>query len=410
MAKSKVLQMENFVLGMRRDGSLTQEAERDENLGANPYILHSLKTIENYDIGYEDGGLVTRSGYERYNAIVLPDVPKQIYYHTNLPRTSEFLMGIVGERWYKIQESLSHEMVIDEAVTLTDGFKKPIFAWNNRIFFATDAGWYWTDADRLYDAVKYYQAGIDKPTSPLIITEDNAEGQTTITGAIELTLNATTHRKEAIKLVLSDQLHFDTINYYLIRSIISLAGNVRVSIYTDDSGDPSSTLADPYAQSDWLDSAMANVTAGFIAFTMRGAINLDPGTYWIVLEGDTNYYNNYVGSGPSGYYLSAHYLDLGFQQENYSIKVYDWAAQAWGLLANTVGVFYFGGLVPASDAASGIYEYVYTFFNSTYVIESRPSDHQRITISGDHKIAEISTPQSADEQVDKVKIYRRILD
>ncbi len=410
MAKEKVLQFENFILGMRRDGALTQEMTRDENTGANPYILHSLKTLENYDIDPVDGGLVTRDGYERYNSTVLADSPKQIFYHTDLARTENIILGIVGNRWYKIIENSAHDMVIDEAVTLTDGFKKPVFYWGGRMFFATDSGWYWTDRERLYDGTKYYQAGIDKPSSPLIIVEKDAEGQLTTTGAIEEDLNAEDHRKESIKLVTTNQIEFDVINVYLKRSTLSLTGNIRVSIYTDSSGEPSGMLAETNSQSDWLATELVNVTAGFIGFTMPKTIHLAPDTYWIVLEGDTNYYNNYVGSGGSAYYVSMMYLDLGFQQENYSIKLYDYDSETWGLLADAVGIFYFGGLVPASGAASGIYEYVYTFVNSTYQVESRPSDYQRKLVSGVHKIFEISSPQSADEQVDKIRIYRRILD
>lgn len=55
MAKEKILQHENFILGMRRDGALSQEATRDEQAGGTPYILHSLKTLENYDIDFVDG-------------------------------------------------------------------------------------------------------------------------------------------------------------------------------------------------------------------------------------------------------------------------------------------------------------------------------------------------------------------
>lgn len=410
MAKEKILQLENFTLGMRRDGALTQEMTRDENLGANPYILHSLKTLENYDIDSVDGGLTTRDGYERYNTIVLPGTPKQIFYHTDLARTEDIILGIVGNRWYKIFEQLTHEMVIDKAVTLTDGYKKPIFAWGGRIFFATDTGWYWTDTDRLYDATKYYQAGIDKPTSPLIITEKDAEGQLTTVGKIEEDLNAEDHRKITIKLVTTNKLQFDVINLYLVRSVLSLTGNIRVSLYTNNAGEPSGTLVETDSHSDWLATDLVNVLGGFVGFLMPKTIQLAPGTYWIVLEGDTNYYNNYVLAGGSPYYISMFYLDLGFQQDNYSIKLYDWDSGTWGLFADAVGIFYFGGLVMGSEVASGIYEYVYTFVNSTYQIESRPSVYQRKEVSGVRKIFEISSPLSADEQVDKIRIYRRVLD
>jgi hypothetical protein len=411
MAKDKILQLENFVLGMRRDGSLTQEAERDENVGANPYILHSLKTLENYDIQYEDGGLATRAGYERYNSIVLSDTPKQIYYHTNLPRTSAFLIGIVGARWYKIQESIDHEMVIDEATTVTDGFKKPILSWNNRIFFATDSGWYWTDSDRLYDAVKYYQTGISKPSSIPILNQVGAYGNYTswtepnnIAGVGIFDLTDVTMQEIGSKYTptadfVASALDIRMSFFYNLEK----KGNMRLRIETIGlDGLPTGTLADTNSVSAWID--VRTIYDGFpddrfgdyiwYRFHFNDTFTLEKDTdYGIIIETDDDYKANYSANATQFFVAFAYNAVAG--------GLY-YTPSAWQTYANNI-IYAF-----ASFDEKRYYEYCYTYVNSTYQVESRPSPSKRVQLLQEQRV-EIDVPQPVDPQIDKVRIYRREL-
>jgi hypothetical protein len=416
MNKSKVLQMENFILGMRRDGSLTQEAERDENLGANPYILHSLKTLENYDISYEDGSLVTRDGYERYNTIVLADNPKQIFYHTNLTRTENIILGIVGNKWYKIMEATAHEKVIDEVATLTDGFKKPIFSWGDRVFFATDVGWYWTDSDRLYDAEdnKYYQAGIDKPNGSLRLETIAPPGQLNPTANHYIPLTRVDKRKIAFAFIPGHQITINQIHVNMRRwapSGTEGTGSVKLTIYANYGGKPSNLYI---AKSDFLPTT--NIQYQYFqnhSFYFRESFTLQSGIlYWGVVEGDDAYYDAFV-MAHGGEPIESTDFFIGLGNYHGASPIYGeslvWdttpATDFWDTVTDSEVAFYISGLI-----AERIYEYVLTYVNSTYQIESRPSSYSRVYITANKSVVFIAGyPSTSDDQVDKVRIYRRIL-
>uniref|UniRef100_A0A6M3K4F2 Uncharacterized protein n=1 Tax=viral metagenome TaxID=1070528 RepID=A0A6M3K4F2_9ZZZZ len=412
-SKPKKYFIGNFVLGMRRDGALTQEETRDEEAGGTPYILHSLKTLENYDINFVDGSIYPRAGYERFNPDVLPvenGGVEQIFYHTNLRRDRDDIFVVANERWYRVMptEGSPHEMLIDEAVTVDNGYKKPMIVWGDRIFFATDSGWYWTDEDRVYDGTKYYQAGLPKPSEPPTITETDTIGYTDDAGEVEIVLDDDAHRKITYKMTLSSQAQFDVVNIKLIKTVLEPNANLRVSIYTDNEGEPSTTLADPDAQSQWVSTFFVNVASSYVQFLMGKQLNLSPATYWIVLEGDTNYYNRYTLTGELSY-VSILKKTAGGTPSNYSIMVYNWGSKTWGTYANSIAIFYLGSLI-----STRLYDYVYTYLNSTYGVESRPSDHYRMSVSANYKMAYIVIPAISDQvdedQVDKIRIYRRLLD
>lgn len=411
MAKDKTLQLENFILGMRRDGAFTQEMTRDENLGKNPYILHSLKTLENYDIDPVDGGLVSRDGYERYNTVVLPASPKQIFYYTDLARTENIILGITNDRWYKMMETLTHEMVIDEAVTLTDGFKKPIFAWGGRIFFATDTEWYWTDSDRLYDGVKYYQAGISKPSSIPILNQVGAYGNysswtepNNVAGVGIFDLTDVTMQE--IGSVYTPTADFVASALDIRMSFFynpDKKGHMRLRIETIGlDGFPTGTLADTDSLSGWID--VRTIYDGFpddrigdyiwYRFHFNGSFTLEKDTdYGIFIETDDDYKSNYSANATQFFVAFAY---------NAVVGGFYYTPSAWQTYANNI-VYAF-----AAFDEKRHYEYCYTYVNSTYQIESRPSTSKRVQLLQEQRV-EIDVAQPVDPQIDKIRIYRREL-
>jgi len=409
-SKPKTYFIGNFVLGMRRDGALTQEQPRDEEAGETPYILHSLKTLENYDINFVDGSIYPRAGYERFNPDVLPvenGGVEQIFYHTNLRRDRDDIFVVANERWYRVMptEGSPHEMLIDAAVTVDNGYKKPMIVWGDRIFFATDDGWYWTDEDRVYDGTKYYQAGIDKPTqAPSIVAvagiqqTDYNENYVIIQGD---------RTKVSFALTNSTKLSLNTIQVYLAmaRGNNRYNGSLRLKIYTDQTY---SELADENATSDWLYTGLIENDFDYHPFYFSKTFELSPSTYWAAIEGDEAY--STAASHAVAVLVGLHLGDpqtYGISQE-YNDSDEDWSditESSNGNSGNCEVCFKITGL--ESDR---IYEYVYTLVNSTYGIESRPSDPSRVLATAEYPTVEFyGYQEEVDDQVDKVKIYRRIL-
>jgi hypothetical protein len=397
--RQKELIFNNAVNGLKRDSVLPED------------LLNSLHTLDNLKLKYEGGlaRMIVRNGYERWNTEPTAGPVLQLYNFVNQVR-DEYLMGVVdlagGDRWYRFIKDSTHELLVDENATVPQGSSAiknlPIITVGNRVMFGTDSNWRWADADSFYETVKSYQVGIDPPSAPPGVTIGTAIGQTVTAGAANIDLNATTHRKIAFRIDITTPTRVNTINLYKNRGVPALDGNVKIGIYTDSSGLPSSTLADENAQSDWLPVSLINLVTEYTGFVLRSQVTLPVGTYWIVNYGDDTYYANYVAV--PFYVANLSYINA-VSPTNYSIKVYDHASSAWGTYANSVGVFYFGGI-----AQNHIYDYLCTFYNSTYGIESRPSDHTRIEFTGAAPTAIITAPTSADLQVDKVRIYRRVLD
>lgn len=415
---TKTLHLGNFVMGMRRDGALSQEFVRDENAGKTPYILHSLKTMENYDIDFVTGNIYPRRGYERYSGNVLPttnDDVKQIFYHTDLSRSREDILVIANERWYRAIEAAesNNELIIDEEVTVDDGYKKPMFAWGNRIFFATDSGWYWTDADRLYEGTfdsgtKYYQAGIDKPDGTLDMVGVASPGQNNPTDDHYIELTRVVSRRIAFQYTPAVRVYLNSLAVYMRRFADSENvgyGAVRIKVYTDNDGEPSDTLVD-HGTSAWRDTTSIQYgTFEHRNFYFYNEVELSPGTkYWFVLEGDDAYYDH-VAEGWTFHVGIGNYD--GASPTYGESMVYDTSGDDfWDTVTEAECAWYISG--PSSNR---IYEYVCTFYNSTYGIESRPSASVRIEISSETPITWIGGhPTCDDDQVDKVRIYRRALD
>jgi len=144
----------------------------------------------------------------------------------------------------------------------------------------------------------------------------------------------------------------------------------------------------------------------YTKFTFQNNISLENGeTYWFVIEPDTDYVDNFQNLAlSSDFYGGVGIVYMPVSPVYGGLKTWNNNTGVWDAQTSEV-VFIIGGLT--IDHA---YEYVYTYYNSTYGIESRPSDSYRITVPTDlsQTVMDISyTTTSSDGQIDKLRFYRR---
>lgn len=433
--KDRKLEMSNMSLGMRRDGSIHTEGERSKY--GSPLILQSLKTIENYDIVYTDGMLRTRDGYTRWTDVALPGTPKQLYYHSKMDRLEDMIFVICHDpvadidRWYRVMQTGQHEKILDPddpndpdcpspTATSPDtgGYRKPIISWGDRVIFSTDTGTYWTDRDRLYDGVKYYDLGIAKPTSTMHINTTTALGnndsddahEPLITGSsTPIMVLSDTATKIADRYTPTSDIVTTTIkikcNFW---QDVSKSGSIKVRIETDLNNRPSGTLVDEYATTEWMDvksiyetTSPADKSGDYVwaMFNFKGAFTLKKNVIvWIIVECDASYALNFEDGLDifAPFFIAfAYYPDS--ETTTYSL----YYTHAGWVVDDKSFAFFFSGF-----ESGHIYEYLYTYYNSIYGIESRPAEGQRLqTLAGKGVSIDIEIP--SDEQVDSARIYRR---
>lgn len=413
MRKRKEFYIDNFVLGMRRDAGASEDG----------YL--SLRTIKNYSLVYtgDKTHLKVRKGYSRWNAEVLAGTPTQLYHFYDLTQ-QESILAICNDQWYNVKESTTHQLIRDRTATA----RRPILAFGNRFMFGVDASgslpsWYWSDSDEVQGSPYSHQVGIDRPSAPVTVEGAQADGHMPARGdrvqAKDLStiyeLNPTNRRKIAMKFTTSYATLIGTVNINLSRFFKDLAGSIRVSIYTDDAGEPSTTLADTNSVSSWLATEMVPLGGIYnwveFAFPVKFSLEYNT-TYWLVLEGDDAYYGNYntttvAAPRPPGtlwYFVAVDYEDDPATYKYGKMQDYDQATSAWSEI-DREGVFYIGG-----PEQGMFYDYVYTYHNSTYGIESRPSPHTRFQSDPSQPISLITGYTApGDVQVDKIRLYRRML-
>ena len=400
----KIYNVQNFVKGLRRDSVSPEDA------------VDSLYQMTNYKLKYTSGlpRLVVRNGYDVWNTEELPAPCQQIFLWTDQTR-NDIHMGVCGNKWYFLTKSTTHDLIKDETATVpvdsNGGVRNlPTLVVGNRAMFATNAGWYWTDLDALYGSDKCYQVGIDKPTEP-----PNCEGKTftigvtqnltSISGDIVLTTMDT--RNIGFPFTLTTKMNIPTIALAVKGSFSAkYAGSIRIKIYTNNAGQPSTTLADDNATSIYRPvNLMTDGVFQYKNFDFPTEIELEAGTYWGVVESDSSYKTNY-SSGAGGekkFYVSVGLSVVASPTYSYYASHYNATTTTWTPHANRDAVFHFGGGV-----TGGIFDYVITLYNSTYKIESRPSEKARMQITKDTPITEVKYSQTvSDNQVDKFRVYRR---
>jgi len=393
-----IYNISDFSRGMLRDASL---------VGEKPV----LRTVKNYRYDY-DGDLVklqVRKGYDNFNASVLANPPQQLFVYRDL-ENNEHLLGIIYNnglaeyRWYDINESTASAPISDEEATP----RKHINNVGGRVFFGTDGtgsdiGWRWADNASILAGTSY-RVGIKRPNVVFAATAVAVSGHTVSVAAVaDVELNTTTHKKIAIKLTFAQDTELASISIGMNKpTVATSAGSVRVIIYTDSGGTPSSTVADDNAYSAWWPVAMLNVEGGPLAndlklFTFLSKFELAAGTYWAVIVGDDTYYSNYN--------VAAFYANMIYDQPGGTgyVKVYNNGTSVWGD-TNYQIYHQINGL---DD--SKFYDYVMTYYNSTYGIESRPSNPIRIDPTADLPAIQLYGPTPSDTQVDKIRYYRRYM-
>ena len=411
MNRNRNITKNNFAAGMRRDAALAEEPQA------------YLRSIKNFKIDYVDGALEVRKGYTRWNTTALADYAYQLYHFVDMS-WNEHLLAIIGtsiaSRWYVLSETGSHLIIKDETAVSPDsnGCRKPIITWNNRCFFGTNYGWYWTDDTALGGATKCYQAGIDPPSlGPGLETIAVPKVIQTPDSGSTVRLNTDSKRKIAIMFTTTYEAVVNSVSIKMRRAgpRQDLSGSVKISIYTNSGGLPSA-LVDAYADSDWRSVSHINYHTldvyDWINFYLKNSITLDASTsYWIIIEGDDAYYEHYRMNPEDDPYLYfalevAHYVPPPALTYNYW---YVWdttlTPDAWDA-GNGECIFFIGDY---QDVAK-TYDYIMTYCNSTYGIESRPSHYQRIRLSDYATAVHIHKyAASSDPQVDKLRFYRRQL-
>jgi len=177
-------------------------------------------------------------------------------------------------------------------------------------------------------------------------------------------------------------------------------GAVRIKIMTESGGKPSETLVDPDAVTAWMQvSAWSRTVYEWQILQFKQRFNLSPGTYFAVVEGDEAYND----SADAGYYIAFNFKEVVGGQE-YDKNFNDWFPVLFGGTPRVIA-FSFAGL-----DTTRIYDYAYTYNNSTYRSESRRSEGAKIQPTSANPTTMTSFIIPTDNQVDVVKIYRRSWD
>ena len=399
------LKLSNFSLGQSRDGALRQ----------NKYW--SLRDMVNVDIVYTDGRMRVRKGSARWNATALPAEPTQLFWWVDDDQ-NEHLFALCSDlidRWYEAKASGAHQMIIDQLATRWC-IAQPV---GNRLILGTDSDLYWTDHDALTGGPPYaYRLGIKKPTvgvgGSVIITEGtwNGAGYPNVPGSHGL--NATTKRKVAARFTAgyTQRVRGLPIPFYFAATDVTQRASIRATIYTDIGG-PGVPLSSD-AVSDWVSLHSHGLAAwGMEFFRFQDKVDLVSATdYYVVIEADDDYYSNYNAATFFMYlgYFAPAPANTAWNQN---------LAGTWNLSANRTS-FWLGGIYDAADEApfggTAYYQYVMTYMNSTYGIESRPSDPLTVALRAGNA-GTWTFPQRAtvnltpiapvDPQVDRFRFYRR---
>lgn len=385
----EVLLLDNFRLGQRRDGALREDK------------LFSLRDLVNYDILYTDGRLRIRPGYNRWNTNVLPAPAMQLYPFVD-QQENFHLLGISNSRWYDISEAGTHTMLSTQAATA----RRPVVSYGNRVIFGTDTGLRWTDDASIGGANPSYRLGILRPDQTPGVAARAGVGN--IVGVaypppppnlLWWEINNTTREKIAAKFVCTGTAKYFGLYVRWMQVAIGVGtGQIRFAVYDDSGGKPNALMDDDLI-TDWTPikvGAPGSYRDNWLPF--QAGYQFDAGTtYWIVVEANSDYYSNYDGSGPNYFFVAFGYSAAP------AGDAYKWDGLAWVASTNELA-YTLGGLT-----TDDYYDYVITYFNSTYAIESRASRRservKRNTFVQDQ--LRVSWTAPTDPQVDRVRVYRR---
>jgi hypothetical protein len=377
------LKIDNFRLGQRRDGALREDR------------LFSMRSLINYDIVYSDGRLRVRKGFSRFNDTALPAVATQIYPFIDLDGNEHILAVVAGneDSWYKVNASGAHvEVVADYSIA-----PRPVVQIGNRVFLGSDDDWWWADDTTLGAATTSYLVGIRKPSEGPRVTAAATSGYPASPGAGGMTMRGDSWSKYASEFTVDPTQQVGYVRASLKWELLSGegAGSVRVVITTDSAGEPGSAVDN--ATSEWIPIMSIGPSGAYrnVDFIFENKFALTAGTtYWLVFEVDQAYLDNWH----IDFYLAIEQVFNQVDALKWDIVTTSWTYE--GFKAE----FSIGGL-----EGNKYYDYVITYFNSTYGIESRPSDRERIYTAADQAAVSIAYSDSPFGDVDRIRIYRRLV-
>lgn len=402
------LKLANFSLGQSRDGALREKK------------FWSLRDMVNVDIIYTDGRMRVRKGSARWNEDELPAEPTQLFWWVDDDQHEHLfvLCSDLVDRWYEAKAVGAHQMIIDELATAWC-IAQPV---GNRLILGTDHNLFWTDHDALTGGPPYaYRLGIKKPTVPFaqvpVTTEGNWNGVTPIL----IVFQPLTIRKMAARFTpaVTQRVSSFLIPFGTNASDAAMRGNLKASIYTEAGGGGPGTLLSDDAVSRWVYMQAHGLNGDIEAerFFLKDKITLTGGTnYFVIIEPDDDYWLDF------GHPIPGINCLIGFTSPAAAGESYAWTiGGAWVPHGRHVG-FTLGGIYTGADEAPFVgnwyYDYVMTYMNTTYGMESRPSDAIRVGLTAaETAVVVIPMPAKAtvelrrsiptDPQVDAVRFYRR---
>lgn len=374
----------------------------------------SMRTLKNMEIIYTDGRLRMRKGYDRYNSTPLATPATQLFWFDPIDQSEAgVLLGIYDNKWYKISESGSHINLSTDTATA----RQPIVQFGNRVFFGTDTSWRWTDSDQLAGAPKSIDVGIEKPPSAPYMVLGNTLGHWSAAhnGAGTLKkLNASDLNKWAFKFTISGSVIDNEYEISHVRLLLKRTGDplgeVRAEIRTDDGGDPEPAITNGI--SFHIPTASINTSNDWIDFLFPDKLRLTDtdSPYWLVVDTNQQYQANFDGSNyieVIGEAINGHAVLHG-KSKRYSGNDSLWHEEDFE------GHFWLGGIFfdDGDPTKTQWFDYVHTFYNSTYSVESRPSDNARVESVQYQRVGRWNGYESPvdDDMVDKVRLYRREVD
>lgn len=408
------LKIDNFAKGWMTNAAL--DADK----------IYSFLKFTNTYVDYERGAAVRRPGYNRHHATALTGIPKQFYTFTNLAGNSRelvvayddsapahyHLFVLSGGTAYEIRNYSTSPTTALEFDTYDE---YPFITVDNRVFFADDNDWYWSDyASLIKGAGPYtyecYQAGIDKPTFSHGGTSENRLGH-------ETPWNSTRYFYEdaggdvlriAQSFALSRTLVVDAVRIWFVYVDYAtgnpeMAGTFIASIYTNDGGSPGTLVTNATGQRTADDMySVHTADPNFVRIDFSEKVELASGTYWLVTEGDDAYFD--WEAGPAGRRCGLGADNTGGYAGG---ACKEWDGSSWNSVAGSDILFVIGGGLTEDES----YKYAFTYYNSTYALESEPLDYDTGNYTG------LITPTQTvlfsnlslstnDTQVDKVRMYR----
>jgi len=314
----------------------------------------------------------------------------------------------MNDLWYEANSVGTHTMISSFAATPQQLYEQ----WGNRAFLGTDGtdsddpGIIWVSDATINSSPHAHRLGIIAPDEPPSLELHDKEGNIqTVTSTMPL-------RTGFEKLAFQYRPSLDqTVREVLVMclkgsTIITKSGAFRFKIYTDNGGQPSNTLVDQNAVSQWRQISTFSIVegSGYSNFYFRDFIELPADErVWFVVEADEAYWDNTVYGGPPllEFWGGIQVTNLGLKYG--TLSYYNLGADAWASSVANEAVWYLGNLGAGSSLW---YDYIYTYYNSTHQVESRPSEKYRIQPTDTLGVF-VKGKTAPDQQVDKIRIYRR---